>query len=339
MSRVCIDGRDAAVEPLRGWGRYVRELVAALRERAPRSGIELRVLEDGGRGPEVAWEQLALPRILRRERADAVHAPNCFLPLRRPCPGVVTVHDLAFEAYREDFAVRTGLKYRAIVPRAVRSAELVICDSGFTRDDLFRRYGVDRAKMRVIPLAPALPLGAAPPPEGPYVLAVGDLRPKKNLTRLARAFRSLHAAGLPHRLVIAGVDSGEGSRIRDAADDAPLELVGYVGDEELDALMRGADLVVHPSLYEGFGLVLLEAMVRGTPVAAARATALPETAADAAAWFDPQDVDDLAKVLGGLLGDSGGREELAERGRRRGAQFSWERTADATLDVYRELLA
>jgi glycosyltransferase involved in cell wall biosynthesis len=340
MGRVCIDGSDAIATPLRGWGRYVRELVSALRERSSEdgAGLELRVLDHDGPGPEVLWEQLTLPRLLRREGAAVVHSPNCFLPLRRPCPGVVTVHDLAFEAHPEGFSTRTGLKYRTLVPRAARSAERVICDSAFTRDDLRLRYGVDGGKVRVIPLAPALAAGDATPPEGPYVLAVGDLRPKKNFARLATALAELHAGGLPHRLVIAGVDAGERERIRAAAGDAPVELPGYVGDEVLDALMRGADLLVHPSLYEGFGLVLLEAMARGCPVAAARATALPETAGDAAAYFDPLDTGDIAVVIGRVLGDRELREELIERGRRRVREFSWERTAGETLGVYRELL-
>ncbi|MFL5894701.1 MAG: glycosyltransferase family 4 protein, partial [Thermoleophilaceae bacterium] len=281
------------------------------------------------------WEQLALPRELRRVHADAVHAPNCFLPLRRPCPGVVTIHDLAFEEHPEDFSRRTGWKYRALAPRAARSAERVICVSEFTRADVCRRYRVDPDKTRVVHSAPALPLGDAPPPPGPYLLAVGDLRRKKNFSRLAAAFRMLHDDGLEHRLVIAGVDAGEGARVRDAAGPAPLELTGYLPDAQLDAVMRGASLLIHPSLYEGFGFVVVEAMARGVPVACARATALPETGADAAVYFDPLDVRDMAATITKALGD---RDRLADAGRRRAADFSWERTAERTADVYRELL-
>jgi glycosyltransferase involved in cell wall biosynthesis len=329
MPTVAFDARDAADPRPRGWGRYARELLAALERE--HDGIEVRAVHDGGPGPELVFEQVRLPRLLRRERVDAVHAPNCFLPLRRPCPGVVTVHDLAFEDHRDDFSRRTGWKYRTFVPRAVRSAERVICDSSFTRDELCRRYGADPERMRVIPLAPALAAGTAEPPAGPYLLAVGDLRRKKNLPVLLDAFERLRREGLEHRLVLAGADAGEGERLRGDG----VEITGWVDDERLDALMRGAGVLVHPSLHEGFGLVLLEAMARGTPVVAARAGALPETAGDAAELFDPRDPGDLAAAVWRALERA---DELAAAGRVRAAAFSWERTARETLAVYREVL-
>ncbi|MGI8513245.1 MAG: glycosyltransferase family 4 protein [Solirubrobacteraceae bacterium] len=338
MPTVAIDVRDSRAPQLRGWGRYARELLTALQRHAGDRGIELRPLDGGGPGPELLFEQLWLPRLLRREHADAVHSPNCFLPLRRPCPGIVSVHDLAFEEYPEDFSRRTGWKYRAFAPRAARSAERVICVSEYTRDDLCDRYGVPAERVRVIPEAPALPVGRLEPPEGPYLLAVGDLRRKKNLLRLVEAFRELRSRGLPHRLVLAGLDTGEGARVQEAAGEAPVELTGYVDDARLDALMRGADLVVHPSLYEGFGLVLLEAMARGRPVAAARATALPETGAGAALYFDPLDREEMASTIERAVTDRELHARLAELGRARAAEFSWDATAERTLSVYEEVL-
>lgn len=337
MPIVAVDATDAAAPNPRGWGRYVRELAAAL-GRLEADDLDLRFLTRDRPGPELLWEQVHLPRVLARERADAVHAPNCFLPLRRPCPGVVTIHDLAFEVHPEDFSRRTGWKYRTFVPRAARSAERVICVSEYTREDVCERYGIEREKTRVVYSAPALPVTDSEPPPGPYLLAVGDLRRKKNVVRLAEAFRSLHEDGLPHRLVFAGVDAGEGERVREAAGGAPVELTGYVGDATLDGLMRGADALVHPSLYEGFGLVLVEAMARGCPLVAARATVLPETGGDAAAYFDPLDPSDIARAIREVVEDQALRATLVERGRARAARLSWDETAAQTAAVYREVL-
>jgi glycosyltransferase involved in cell wall biosynthesis len=317
-SIVALDARDAFVAPLRGWGRYALELTRNL------PSDLIHVYRQPGRGPEVLWEQISLPARLRRDGVAAVHAPNCFLPLRRPCPGVVTIHDLAFEVYPEDFARTTGLKYRFITPRAARSAERVICVSQFTADDVSTRYGVDAAKIRVIPNAPSLPISDRPTPGDPYLLAVGDLREKKNLGRLVEAWQRLD---IEHRLVLAG----HGQM---AVPDG-VSITGFLADDDLDALMRGAALLVHPSLYEGFGLVIAEAMARGVPVACSNATALPETAGDAAELFDPLDVDSIGAAILRALKRA---DELSAAGRRRAAQWSWQQTAARTADVYRELI-
>jgi glycosyltransferase involved in cell wall biosynthesis len=334
---VAIDARDAFDPQLRGWGRYVRELVDALPEHPE---LDFQVISQGGRGPEVLFEQIELPIRLRRGQADLVHAPNCFLPLARPCMGVVTIHDLAFEVFPDDFSRRTGWKYRTFTRRAARSAQRVICVSGYTAADVVRRYDVDEARVRIIPNAPSLPIGTEPVSnDGPYLLAVGDLRPKKNLMRLVQAFRVLRKQGLEHRLVLAGVDSGaEAERVREAAGGEPVQLTGYLSDARLDALMRGADALIHPSLYEGFGLVLVEAMARGVPVVAARATALPETGGDAAAYFDPLDVGDMAAAIRAVVGDRARHAELSRRGIARAARLSWEGTAALTVAVYEEML-
>jgi glycosyltransferase involved in cell wall biosynthesis len=153
-----------------------------------------------------------------------------------------------------------------------------------------------------------------------------------------RAWLALRSEGLPHRLILAGADGGEAAALRAAAGAEPLEITGYVDDARLDALIRGADVLVHPSLYEGFGLVLVEAMARETPVVAARATALPEAAGGAAMLFEPGEPEDLAAAIRGVLDDADLRESLVTRGRARAAELSWEATAARTADVYRELL-
>jgi glycosyltransferase involved in cell wall biosynthesis len=349
VATVVIDASDAAQPLRRGVGRYVAELVhalAGLDGAAP--ALSIRAIHGGGALPEVCWEQLGFPARARRLGAGVVHAPNCFLALRRPCPGVVTVHDLAFEDHPEDFSPRTGLKYRFFAPRALRSAERVICVSRYTADDVARRYGVAPERLRVVPLAPALPLfaegeerGVGPARGGcspGYLLGVGDLRAKKDWATLVRAWLRVRRGGRELRLVLAGVDAGEGERLRALAGGEPLELTGYLSDVQLDQLLRGARALVHPSRFEGFGLVLLEAMSRGTPVLAAGATALPETGGDAALYFPPGDDRELAVLLERLLGDEALEAGLVARGRARAAAYSWAACAQATAAVYRELL-
>ncbi|PTL59860.1 glycosyltransferase family 4 protein [Paraconexibacter algicola] len=341
MRTVVLDARDAFAQPLRGWGRSVLGLVQHL-PGALGDDLRLELVREGGGPLEVLFEQVQLPRIARRAGADLVHAPNCFLPLRRSCRGVVTVHDLAFEAHPDDFARTTGLKYRTITRRAVRSADAVICVSAWTAADVADRYGVPAEKLHVVHNAPSLPLTDGPAglaaaglrDDGrPYLLAVGDLRAKKNLARLEAAHGALVARGaLEHRLILAGTDTA-------TRDHEPgrhgAETTGYLDDRALDALMRGADLLVHPSLYEGFGLVLVEAMARGVPVACADATALPETAGGAAELFDPLDVEAIADAILRALGR---RDELAGAGRVVAAAHTWEATARATAAVYRQVL-
>jgi glycosyltransferase involved in cell wall biosynthesis len=336
---VAIDARDARWPSRRGSDRYARELCRALRTRGESDGLELCFLEKGWPGPELLWEEAALPVILRRRGAAAVHSLNWTFPLVRPCPGVVTIHDLAWEVHPDDQPPKTRWKARTIAPRAARSAERVICVSEHTRDDVCERYGVEPERVRVIGEAPGLPHGDAEPPDGPYLLAAGDLRPRKNLLRLVEAFRRLHAEGIPHRLVLAGEDIlRRRAQLLEAAGEAPVELTGRVTDDELDALMRGADALVFPSLYEGFGLVVLEAMARGCPVVCSNATALPETGGDAARYFDPLDVDGMADAIRAVVTDRELRDELSRHGRARAGMFTWEAVADRTAAVYRELI-
>ncbi len=338
MALIAFDARKTGVAMPHGSGIYVRHLLAAL-ERVTPSSHALWPIDGGGPGPELMWEQITLPRLLRSRQAALVHGPDSFLPLRRGCPGVVTVHDLAFAALPADMRGLTGWKYRTMVPRCARSAERVICPSRFTAEDITERFGIAEERIRVIPEAPALPQGSETPPPGPYLLTVGDLRPKKNLACLIQGYRILRGAGLAHRLIVAGTDAdGMAPELRRQAAPEPVELTGYIPDARLDALLRGADALVLASRYEGFGLAVLDAMARGCPAVLARAGALPETGGDAAAYFDPDDPAELAAVVRPILEDGAERERLSQAGRAHVASFSWERTAAATFAVYEELL-
>lgn len=354
-----------------GTGAYVRHLVPALARAEPSLQLTLfHARFDGAPGQPwmEAFPVAALPwparrlypswTLLRRPplpqplgRTDLLHSPT---PVAVPPPAggqrlVVTVHDVAFLAHPRAFTATWRLLYRAGLLRAVRTAGAVIAPSRHTAEDLLRRTRVPADRVHVVPLAPALPEGAAQVPavlnrlkvRRPYVLFVGTLEPRKNLVRLVRAYRRVAAAGIPHALVLAG-PMGWRPRplLRAVAEEGPGQVVltGRLAEEDLDALYRGADAFVYPSLYEGFGLPVLEAMARGLPCVVSAASSLPEVAGEAALLVDPRSTSDLARAIERVLADGALAARLREAGRARAARFSWDETARRTLDVYRSLL-
>jgi glycosyltransferase involved in cell wall biosynthesis len=298
----------------------------------------------------IAWEQLLAPALLARDGIDVVHAPVNVSPHFTTRPTVVTVHDLAFRLFPAQYP---GLKRRyldALTRRSVEQADQVIAVSENTRADLLRFYRVNPERVRVIPngVDPLLrPVDDAEvlarfrarhqlPDE--FILALSTLQPRKNLIALFRAWARLDASTrLP--LVVAGARGWkvdpifEEVRALGIADQ--VRFTGYAAGDELALWYSAATLFVYPSLYEGFGLPLLEAMACGTPVVSSNASSLPEVAGDAALLIDPRDVDGLAAAIDRLAHDPMLRTDLAKRGIERARQFSWMRTARETVEVYR----
>ena len=310
-----------------GTARYLQELLPRLHRR-----VELVELAFGGPGRvraavrDTAWYPLGLPRRARRAGIDVLHCPTFRAPPRPPVPLVVTVFDLAILRFPEAFNRWTRTYSRLFVPRVVRAAARVITISEFTKGELVELLHVPEERIRVIPLASGdefSPGGAAA--DGDYVLAVGTLEPRKNLERLADGVRR---AGLELRVV--GARGWGGIQ----ADGDGVHWLGPVPDEELARLYRGALCFAYPSLYEGFGLPVLEAMACGAPVVTSRGSATEEVAGGAAVLVDPADPASIAAGLGEAISR---REELARLGRKRAAAYSWERVADATAAVYREV--
>ncbi len=360
-----------------GTGTYVRALVPALARHDP--SLEITLFHAKSQPPMRAperwmrqyWvEELALPvrylypswALLCRPALPSslaskqlLHAPS---PGGTPPPGagqrlVVTVHDLAFMAHPETYPKRWLLMYRAGLARAARSADAFIAVSRHTAEDLVRRTGVERDRVSVVPLAASLPRHEPGPQEvettlrrlrvpSPYLLFVGTLEPRKNLIRLVRAYRRLAARGTPCSLVLAGA-MGWSSRplLRELQRDGPgrIVLAGFVRDGELDSLYRGASALVYPSLYEGFGLPVLEAMSRGTPCVVAWTSSLPEVAGDAAVPVDPLSLPGLTEAMERVTTDASLVERLRRAGPAQAARFSWEETARRTLEVYKSLLS
>jgi O-antigen biosynthesis alpha-1,2-mannosyltransferase len=313
-----------------GTARYVRSLVAALRE----AGADIaREYSFGGPSRatkivrDTAWYLAALPLLARRDRLDVLHCPTIRAPVRSPVPLVVTIHDLAVLRHPETFNRWTRSWSGLTLPHVARGARRIVAVSDFTRRELVEVLGVDEERVRLVRNGvgpPFSPEGEVA--EGEYILAVSTLEPRKNLARLVEGFQR---AGLGLELRIAGgrgwggVDVG-GERVR---------LLGEVADAELAALYRGAACVAYVPLYEGFGLPVLEALACGAPVVTARGGACEEVAAGAAELVDPLDPDEIAA---GLRRAAEGRDEPRALGLARAGELTWERAAQETLAVYEE---
>jgi len=280
---------------------------------------------------------VALPRRLRKLRPALGHFQYA-IPFGLQAPAVVTIHDLSFERDRAMMGLRDGIIFRTVVPRAARRAERVLTVSERTRRDLIDHYGLPENKIVVTPNGVDPAFG----PDGPkadgsaYALFVGALQPRKDPVSAVEAIALLDGS---LRLVVAGPDKGGATALREAVARLGLEdrveLLGYVEQDRLAALYRGAACLVFPSRYEGFGLPVIEAMACGTPVVAARTSALPEVAGDAAVLVEPGSPAALAQGISDVLAD---RERLTAAGLERARSFSWRKSAERTLAVYRELL-
>ena len=262
------------------------------------------------------------------------------------------VHDLSFEHVPETFSPWLLHYLRQAVPRSLRAADHIIANSAATRDDYLAHFSLTESQFTVIhggvspefqPVNTATDASLFPQLKRPFVLAVGTIQPRKNFKRLIEAIAILRETGCELELAIAGgrgwlegemLDARERLGLQDA-----VHLLGYVPDAQLPALYRRARIFAYPSLYEGFGLPLLEAMACGTPTLTANVSSLPEAAGEAALFIDPHDTDSIAAGLRRLHEDDSLRAALRERGFARAHEFTWARASAKLLDVYDMLLA
>ena len=296
----------------------------------------------------VRGEQLLLPGLAARAGVDLLHSLGNTAPLRGGLRQVVTVHDLIHRIHPEAHFGLNSTAMRWLVTGAVRRADRVIVPSANSREDLVRLLGTEPDLIDIVPQ------GVAPPPEleqaaiaacrrrfglgqRVFVLAAAAKRPHKNLPRLLEAIALIAAERRP-LLVVPGYPTRHETELRRQAAalgiGSELRMPGWVSDAELEALYAGAALFAFPSLYEGFGLPILEAMARGVPVACSGRGAMAEVAGDAARLFDPERPDRIAAAIEAVLGDREEAERLRAAGRRRAALFSWSATAEATLRSY-----
>lgn len=358
--------------PTTGIGRYTHELARALHILG--GDLQVRLLTAGNSGPFIGGDfrcfnlpgcrrlpglltlgNLAIPWLARRLGLDLIHDPTGVTPLLFGAGGaqaVVTVHDVFTWSCPGTSTWLDTLIYRYWLPRVWPKADLVITVSQASKADIVRFLGIPAAKIRVIYEGVGNTYQAQSEAEiecvrlkhrlpDRYILFVGSVEKRKNLSGLLQAYASLRRANHVPHLVIVGAAGRKGVSVADIVDGPDLEdfvrRTGYVPESDLPALYSGAEMFVFPSLYEGFGLPPLEAMACGTPVVCSNAASLPEVVGDAAVTVDPYDVDALADAMHRVLTDPELREDLRAQGLERARQFTWERTARETLAVYREV--
>lgn len=340
-----------------GIGRYIQELVLVL----PATGVEVETFAAGpvpahlrGALPHHSdlgrpvrglryelWHRLRRPALRLESRVDIVHAPSLAIPPARRRPLVVTVHDVAFLHYPEHFTRRGVAFHRRGLAVARAEAAAVIAVSEHGRSELIAE-GFEPARVHVVPHGVRIP--ETPNEEAvdrcfrelglsqPFVLFVGTIEPRKGAPFLADAVRAVRSEHPELQLVLAG-PRGWGDV--DGLEEPWIRELGVVDDMVLDALYRRAALCALPSLYEGFGFPVLEAMARGCPVLAADTTSLPETVGDAAILLPAAEVDAWQDAIELVLDDPAHADAMTERGHARAAECTWERCARGHLEVYR----
>jgi glycosyltransferase involved in cell wall biosynthesis len=348
---VAVDANPAARPAHTGTEVYAREVARRLPSAAPDLRFVLYASRPGDvRGLDLTvlpgrrlWSQGRLCGELWRARPDLFFAPSHVVPFLAPGRALTVVHDLAFERHPDAYPSGTLAYLRLTTRWAERRCRLLLTVSQSTADDLIRLHGVDAARLRVVPLGGGEP--PPPPPEreavcarlaelgvsGPFVLHVGRVEPRKNQVTALEAVERL-----PDLLFVSVgsvADAAMGARL---AASPRCRQLGRLPDADVEVLYAGAEALLFPSLYEGFGLPVLEAMRRGLPVVTSAVASLPEVGGDAAVYADdPRDAAALADALARTLGE---REVLGRRGMERAAGFTWDRTAAGVAAAMRELL-
>jgi glycosyltransferase involved in cell wall biosynthesis len=366
--RIAIDATSIPPRPA-GAGIYAIELARALTRAGAHDGYALFTrghwLDDdvagkknwriehvraASRPARLAWEQLQLPHALSRLHIDVLHSTHHTLPLRGvSARRVVTIHDVTFFRIPQRYPAARRIYMQTLTRMSARAADAIIVPSRTVRDDTAAVLGVDVDKIAVvyeaagaqyvpIDLARARDVARRYGIDGAYVLSVGSLEPGKNRARLIRAMRLLRDDGVDAALVIVGQPAWKYEDDLALIDDLDMRdriiMPGYVAAADLPALYSGATAVALPSLYEGFGLPVLEAMACAAPVLTSNVSATAEVAGDAALLVDPHSLDAIRDGLRTLVADGDLRADLAKRGLARAAEFSWDRAATETRAVY-----
>ncbi len=307
------------------------------------------------RPQRIIWEQLVLPWLVRRLKLDLIHSPGFVAPLFSSCPSVVTILDLIYRDFPQTFPPLARFWMEFLVAKSARRSSAVITLSEYSRGEIIWEFDIPSGKSRVIYMGVEESRADRLPPaereelllrhgiERPYILTVSATHPHKNLLRLVEAYSRLETGEKRHQLVIVGVRHNRyHCRLREVVERLELEkdvvLTGWVPEEVKETFYSEARLLVFPSLLEGFGLPVLEAMKRGLPVACSDVPSLKEAAGEGAFLFDPYSTEEIARAIRECLSNEELRGKLIAKGRDHAARFSWEKTARETIELYRWVL-
>lgn len=313
--------------------------------------VRLEVLKSPWWSPQVIWDQflfphMAVPRAAAEFKPDVIHYTNNMVSFHGKIPMVVSIYDMLPFVMPESFVYWHAVYQRAYFRHAVKKAERIITISKNSKEDICRILKADENKIHVIPLATDLSMDKYSDGEAgkkwnltsPYILYAGAIHPRKNVARLIRVFeRLINIKKIPHVLVIAGSFRWKSNEVKEAAERNSIQdkviFTGQVSDEELAALYRNCKVFVYPSLYEGFGLPVLEAMAMGAPVITSNVSSLPEVAGDAAILINPNNDGEIFDAIWKILDDKELTAEMRQKALNRAEKFSWSRTAHEVFDV------
>jgi glycosyltransferase involved in cell wall biosynthesis len=366
-------GIDATALPPRlfGAGNYIVNLIRTLPQIDPaneylvfvkpeqaallgeRAHLQIVPVSLPTRLSRIAWEQTRLPALARRYRLDLLHSPHYTMPYLLPCASVVTFHDMTFFLYPQVHKTYKRLFFKSTIRLSAKRAKAIIADSESTRQDILGILKLAPEKVTAVPLGVSdvyQPVRSPDALEGvrsryrlppKIILCVSELQARKNLPTLIRAYGRLVQQGLTHSLVIAGRKGWLYEELFQAVQALNLSdrviFTGYVTEQDLPLLYNSADVFVYPSLYEGFGLPVLEAMACGIPVVTSNVSSMPEITGDAGLLVDPYDVDAMADAIRRAVVDREFHAELECKGLERAKMFSWDRTAKETSAVYERI--
>jgi glycosyltransferase involved in cell wall biosynthesis len=298
-----------------------------------------------------AYEQLRFPKLLKNYNLDIIHSLGYVSPLRTPCPAIVTIHDLNYRVLKNRMPLVRRIALATLVGQSIKRCDRIITISEFSRRLILKTFNIESSRVAMVYPAPKHldaketdetssdrflnEMGITPP----YFISFGNRGANKNMHRLLEAFvQAIKERKIPHQLVLVGHLASEFFPKKTILNNSAVKITGYLDDYSLQVVLSRAQAMIAPSLYEGFGCPVLEAMAAGVPVLCSNVASFPEVVGDAAVFFDPYSIEDMKNAIESVATDSSLRTRLRERGYVNLGRFSWEITAKKVMRIYQDMI-